>query len=398
MRRRLPALFSLFRIVAAAPRPCLLPVVAALVALALAGTVVDSDAARFRRGDRVRVGRDEIVNDDLYATGGHILIEGTVTGDLVAAGGEIVITGPVNGSVMVSGGRITIQGPVGGTVRAAGGRVSVRGTVGQDAVLAGGDIRLDSGATVRRDLVAAGGRISVADTVGDDAMLVGKHLRLEDGAEITSNLDYGSENALFVAPTAGVLGELRNHSGAWKMRSQNPQKRAILATWKWMRGVVGMFLLGVLFVVPFGSFARRTLDTLGASVFGSLLLGFAMVVILPMFAGLLLIFGVLAGGWWLGVFAFFFWLLAMLLGYVVGAIVIGRWTVARLGGSGVGLVWTLLFGVIVLGLIRMIPVLGMVVACAAMLLGLGALTITATRRPKRSEHPMAPRPEALSGP
>src|SRR5262249_4544851 len=145
------------------------------------------------------------------------------------------------------------------------------------------------------------------------------------------------------------------------------QKSAVLATWRWMRGVFGMFLLGILLVLPFPSFTRRTLDTLGSTVFGSLLLGLAMMFLLPVFATFLLLFGILAGGWWLGVFAFFLWLLAMLLGYVVGCIVVGRWAVARLGGAGVPLIWTLLFGVVVMALIRLIPILGALVGCVAML-------------------------------
>jgi hypothetical protein len=283
-------------------------------------------------------------------------------------------------------------------VRVAAGKVILNGRIGHDAILAGGQVHLEPHATIGRDLVAGGGRISVADTVGDDAMLVGEHLRLEDGADIVGNLDYGSENALFVAPTAGVRGDLRNHSGEWKMRSTNPQKHVILSTWRWTRRVMGMFLLGLLLVVPFGSFTRRTLDTLGGSVFGSLLLGFAMVFVMPLTAGFLLILGVIAGGWWLGVFALMLWILAMLLGYVVSAIAVGRWTVARLGGAGVPLVWTLLFGILVLALIGLIPILGRLAGCAAMLFGLGALTITVARRPKIPAHVMAQPPEALAGP
>jgi cytoskeletal protein CcmA (bactofilin family) len=373
-------------------------IVGLLATFALVGTVANSDAARFRRGEKVRVAPEEIVDDDLYASGADIRIEGTVTGDLVAAGGDIYVRGAVNGSVIAAGGKVTIEGPVGGTVRAAGGKVILNGRIGHDAMLAGGEVHLEPQATIGRDLVAGGGRISVADTVGNNAKLVGEHLRLEDGADIVGNLDYGSENVLFVGPGAGVRGDLRNHSGQWKMRSTNPQKHVILSTWRWTRRVMGMFMLGLLLVVPFGSFTRRTLDTLGASVFGSLLLGFAMVFLMPLAAGFLLILGVIAGGWWLGFFALALWVLAMMLGYVVGAIVVGRWTVTRLGGAGVPLVWTLLFGILVLALIGLIPILGKLVGCAMMLFGLGALTITVARRPRIPVHAMAQPPEALAGP
>src|SRR5262245_36371106 len=108
-----------------------------IAAIAVAGTVADSDAARFRRGERVVVPAEEVLDDDLYAVGGNIRIDGTVNGDLIACGGEVLVRGHVTGSVMASGGKVTIEGPVGGSVRAAAGRVTLSAPVHGDAMLAG---------------------------------------------------------------------------------------------------------------------------------------------------------------------------------------------------------------------------------------------------------------------
>jgi len=47
------------------------------------------------------------IDDDLYAAGGTI----TINGDVIAAGGTITISGPVHGSVRSAGGTLTINGP-----------------------------------------------------------------------------------------------------------------------------------------------------------------------------------------------------------------------------------------------------------------------------------------------
>src|SRR5437870_4762579 len=80
-------------------------------------------AADPRQGETVVVGPNETINDDLYAAGGTITIQGTINGDLVAAGSTITISGVVNGDVIAAGGTITISGPVRGSVRSGGGNL-----------------------------------------------------------------------------------------------------------------------------------------------------------------------------------------------------------------------------------------------------------------------------------
>src|SRR5258707_5050876 len=71
--------------------------------LVLALLPAEAQAAEPRQGDTVVVGPDETINDDLYAVGGTITIQGIVNGDVVAAGGTITISGVMNGDVAVGG-------------------------------------------------------------------------------------------------------------------------------------------------------------------------------------------------------------------------------------------------------------------------------------------------------
>jgi hypothetical protein len=57
-----------------------------LAALLLLGffAVTPAQAADARGGDQVVIGRDEVINDDLYVAGNTVTIDGTVKGDVVA--------------------------------------------------------------------------------------------------------------------------------------------------------------------------------------------------------------------------------------------------------------------------------------------------------------------------
>ena len=78
-----------------------------LLALALASPV---SAADFRSGDDVVIGANEVIDDDLFAAGNRVEINGTVTGDLWATGSEVIVNGEVEGSVFIAGQTLAVNG------------------------------------------------------------------------------------------------------------------------------------------------------------------------------------------------------------------------------------------------------------------------------------------------
>ena len=101
---------------------------AAFLVLLLPSTAL---AAEPRPGETVVVGPNEVINDDLYAVGGTITVEGTVNGDLGAFGGTITVTG------LAVGGTVVINGPVREDVLVGGGTMTVgpAAQVGRDLYL-----------------------------------------------------------------------------------------------------------------------------------------------------------------------------------------------------------------------------------------------------------------------
>lgn len=161
---------------------------AVALALALTGLPLAAPAggaAEIRNDDTVRVAEGEVVDDNLYATAGEVVIDGTVRGDLVVAAG-----------------RVTVNGTVEGDLLAAAQTVVVEGTVGDDARVAGQALSFGDGARVTGDLVAAGFSLQTrpGTEVGGDVLL-GAYQALLAGS-IDGNVTAGAAGLAL----AGAIG------------------------------------------------------------------------------------------------------------------------------------------------------------------------------------------------
>jgi cytoskeletal protein CcmA (bactofilin family) len=362
---------------------------ASVVIAALAWLPMQAAAADARQGTDVTVPRTETVNDDLYAGAGTISIEGTVNGNVIAGGGTITVSGNITRDLIVGGGTINVTGHVGGSIIAAGGNLTLNGPVEHDIVVTGGMIDIGSGATIGRDLVVAGGTATVAAPIArrvqmssGSLTLRGRvagdvrgrvdHLKLE-GAQIGGNLDYTSDNPVELVNGARVAGTTTRHTPTDSRGSGN----AFLG---WLRGLIGIFALGLILIFLLPGISSRAIDTLRAQPWLSLGIGAAILIIPPIVALIVFVVGLLIGGWWLGVLLIPLWLLLLAIGYVVSGFLIGRLLFARLGWGGYHDALALLGGLFVLTVVGLLPVLGGFVGLAALVFGAGALALTVSRR------------------
>ena len=98
-------------------RKFLFPV--ALAALLVLTFATPARAFDGRGGDRVVIGADEVVDDDLYVGAEEFVLDGQVNGDLIAAGGTITINGTVDGDLMAAAQTVVVNGEVTGAIRMA---------------------------------------------------------------------------------------------------------------------------------------------------------------------------------------------------------------------------------------------------------------------------------------
>jgi hypothetical protein len=292
-------------------------------------------------GGEVRIG--EATDDDVFASGGTIVVDAPV-GSLIAAGGQITVNAPVKGDVIAAGGQITLNSDVGGKVVAAGGAITLNGKVGTNAVLTGGDITLGSGASVARDAMISGGNVVNAGNVAGE-LSVKANTFTNQGSAGTLDVELRPRST-FAGTFLSVFG--------------------ILFT-------VGLLILGLvlIWVAParFRVVERElTASPLLAVVIGfsGLVVGFILLVILAItLIGLpLAIFLGLLGG------------MALLLSTLFASSVLGRWIGTLLKKDLSGYV-AFLIGFVVLNLLFRIPVAGFFLLVIAVSIGIGAMLLTA---------------------
>ena len=139
----------------------------ALAALLVLILITPAQAFDGRGGDRVVIGSDEVVNDDLYVSAQEFVLDGSVNGDLIAFGQTVTINGMVDGDLMAAAQTLVINGEVTGAIRMAGSILFVgeEASIGGDIVSAGYSLEVRQGSAIGQDLVFAGAQVLLAGDV-----------------------------------------------------------------------------------------------------------------------------------------------------------------------------------------------------------------------------------------
>ena len=361
----------------------------ALVVLILALTPSPAAAADIRQGQDITIGSSETIEDDLYAFGTNISINGTIHGDLVAAGSNISVDGTVTGDVIAAGNSIAIRGQVGGTVRAAGNTIVLDGKVTNDLLAAGNELTILSNGRVGRDVVVGTANATITGQIGRDLQAGTTNLKIDGGVggnvlatvdrlqitdrgSVGGNLKYTSKNEAQVANTSSVKGstERVTPDGGRAPLVTGPAALVV----EWLKGLIGLLILGILVVFFFPGFARRAGEALVRSPWLTLAIGALVLIGLPILAIVFFAVGALIGGWWIGFVVLSLFVVVLALSIPVAAVGVGG-ALLRMTRRPVP-VWLALFiGLIALLLIALIPILGGLVIFCALVFGMGATTI-----------------------
>jgi cytoskeletal protein CcmA (bactofilin family) len=362
---------------------------AALVALILALTPGPAAAADIRSGQDITIGTTDTIEDDLYAFGNNIAINGTIHGDLIATGNNISIDGTVTGDVIAAGNTVAIRGQVGGTVRAAASSVVIDGKVTNDLVAAGNEVTILGNGRVGRDAVVGATNATLSGQIGRDLQVGGANVKIDgpvagsviatvdriqitDRGSVGGSLKYTSKNEAQIANASSVKGSVER---------QTPDNgRAPLFTGtaalvvEWLKGLIGLLILGILVVFFFPGFSRRAGEALVRSPWLTLAIGALVLIGLPILSILFFAVGALIGGWWIGLVVLALFGVALALSIPVAAVGVGG-ALLRVARRPVPVWLALLIGLVVLLLVALIPILGGLVIFCALLFGMGATTI-----------------------
>lgn len=315
---------------------------ALLVILVLAATPVL--AAEFLAKDVVVVKPDEVIEDDLYAAGRRVTVDGTIEGDLLAVGGEIIVNGTVEGDLIAVGGAISVTGTIKDDARIAGGLLALTssGQVEDDVIAAGYSFEAAKGSSIggtfsmagyqaslagdlKEDFRGALGALTIAGHVGGDVELqVGEEdpefestrvlidgftpapmrppgLTLTDDAQIDGRLSYTSGSKADVASGAEVSGGVTHHlpevppEAVTEEEEEVSPGQAILAWFlDHLRRLATLLVVGFLMIWLVPNLVRETTTALQDRPLPSLGWGIVVVlVVLVVIVAVLIIMGIL---------------------------------------------------------------------------------------------------------
>jgi hypothetical protein len=375
--------------------------VSLLVVLATAAPAL---AAQVQQGDTLVIGPGQVVSDDVYAAGSDVQILGTVNGDVFAAGNSVTVAGTVTGGVFAVGNNVSVTGEVQHGVHAAGNTISISGPVAQDVVVAGStfnaaaagvigrDLLLATGtaivnAPVGRNIQVASGNVTLTAPVGGDVQAQVSNLHLTDSAHVAGTLTYTSNNEAVIAPGATVGAGIQH---VLPQAQVAPASSGVSAGWAvvgWLRGLVGLAMIGLLFVFLLPRFSEKTVEIGRTTFWTSFGLGLALLIGVPIAAVVLFILGIMLGGWMLAFALLAIYAMVCATGAAFAAMLTGRLVVEALRQPQQHLAWNLLEGLALLGVIGLLPVVGGVVLVLACVIGIGALALSIAQAYRGSRAP-----------
>lgn len=187
-------------------------------------------------------------------------------------------------------------------------------------------------------------------------------------------ISYLSGKELSVAPGAQIEGSVQR--SVPPTRTPNPWVIGGIDLLGFIRGFIGLAALGTVFALLFPRATMTTAETVRQQWLPSLGLGFGLLVGIPVLAVLVFVLGLLVGGWWIGLMLVGGYFLLAVLGYLA----VAEWagiTAARWANWQAHPAWALLVGLAILGVVTLVPFVGPLVGFVAVVLGLGAVTLTA---------------------
>ncbi|MCJ7804331.1 polymer-forming cytoskeletal protein [Patescibacteria group bacterium] len=166
-----------------------------------------SPAADKKQPENVIIGKDEVVEHDLFVGGSTVIISGVINGDVFAGANNLVIDGVVNGDLIAGTNTITVSGEVTGDVRAGGNSIFLNGIVGKNVTIFGNSLTIGSEAQIAGSVLAGGQLVNLNGPVLKDitvyaqevnfASSIGRNFKgsfqkanFNEGTKILGNFDY----------------------------------------------------------------------------------------------------------------------------------------------------------------------------------------------------------------
>lgn len=338
-----------------------------------AGETIDGPG--FFAGNVVKV--DGNVEGTTFVSGQDVRINGNINGDLFVASQTITISGTVTGNIYGAGQAIDFDGQSEGDIFFAGQSISVGqdASVGRDLFAAGATI-LQEG-TVQRNLFGGAAEIVLSGQIGGDANLQTDNLALHDEAAIAGDLNYKGAKEAVIGTDATVTGETNwefaetvnvDREVAAK-ETRTPVRKFFWFLWSLASALLIWFLIRIWRPAFWNNtvhpLAEKPLKTLGVGLL-------TLLVVPPMIIlAMVTVIGIPAGFMLSAIYTFSLYLSRIIVAVFIGHSAAKRFKWPELHKG----VWPVLLGLVVLGLLGLLPFVNFLSSLLTVMAGLGALVM-----------------------
>jgi len=346
----------------------------------------------------VSVAKAEVINDDLFAGGENVDLQGTVNGDVFIGAGTVNVRGKVNGNLHIGAGTVRLGGPVSGNVYIGSGEVSVQGakiggsllvgtgtlTIDKESSI-GGSLLVGSGtinnrAPIGRNAMLGAGMINLDSAVGGEAKLGGGKIDLGPETNIARDLTYTFDEAnnFTMSEGATVGGQIKRIDAKTMPKFDQRAKGNALnkfhsAKIGWnIISFVGALIIGFLLIKLLPKAPNEVSKQIGSSFFSNIGVGFLVSVLaLPA----LILMAITVVGLPLAAITFALLLITLYFSKLVVGLWAGNFISEKFGWKKMSFYASFTLGLLVVYLLKSLPFIGFFISLVVTLTGLGALSI-----------------------
>jgi cytoskeletal protein CcmA (bactofilin family) len=345
-------------------------------------------AVSFFEGEVVRVDKGRTIEGSVFAVGEAVEVNGTINGDLYCAAGKVRINGTINGDVLCAGQSLTITGVVNGNVRATGQMLALSGTVARNVLFLGQTVQTSDSTRVRGELITAGQTMNVDGAVGKGVFFAGEQLDVEgivggnvtaflerlqfsEQANVRGNVSYTSDKEALFGQGATVEGKLTKHAPQIEADKETAQSARNVWFSSLLFFAASSIAVGLLLLLLWSKHLGSVIDVMAAHPLASIGWGVILMLVMPIVAAILCltVVGIPAG-----VILLLLWIMLFLVSGAVASIAVGDKVLsAFIKDYERSMIWALIVGSVVLGMVCSVPFIGWLVWLIATWWAMGGL-------------------------
>lgn len=346
---------------------------------------VTNASAKIMTDDKggVRVAKSEIVNDDLFIGAQTAEVEGTVNGDVFIGAQTVKITGVINGNLHAGANTLLLNGTVKGNVYAGAQNIFVSGsTIGGSMLIGAATVDVDKTTTIGGSILAGAGTLTVDSQVkrsvyvGTGSLTIGGNAKIGKDLYYATGKEPGQTNISTTAKIAGSTykSEMRTPQPKIEAKTIRNKIPTILGTFKVIStfiSFVGAMIIGFLYLKLFGGHLNQAVNMITTAFWKTFGVGF--LVTISFIPALIILLVTVIGIPLAGLAILVLILFSLLAKFAVG-MAAGKWVITKTGWK-MSLYWTMVLGLAIFYLIKLIPVVGFITGIIVLWIGLGAFTL-----------------------